>query len=130
MKILTIKSEINKNLNVIIRTVSGEMRVPDVKGELDKSLVHPDFKKNMNAIWDITKADLRAASTSEVLDVIAYISENIPKRGEGYKIAVVASSEMSLVTAKMFDTYTDKSLVDIHAFNVLDDALKWIEEKN
>ena len=127
-KSLTINSEINKNLNIIIRTVTGEMRVSEINKEFDKSLTHPDFKKNMSVIWDMTKADVRAASTNEVLGIIAHIGNNVADRGEGYKIAIVVSSGMSSVMSKMFETYGEKLPISIRLFNLSEDAVEWMGE--
>ena len=126
---MTIKSEIDNSLNTIIRTVTGEMRAAEIYSEFDKSLTHPDFRKNMNVVWDMTNADVRAASTNEVLDVVAHIGNNIANRGESYKIAIVASTEMSFVMSKMFETYGEQLPVSIHVFNALEDALTWIGEE-
>lgn len=127
---MTINSIINKDSNSIIRTVTGEMIASEVKEEFDKSLTHPDFKKNMNVVWDMLNADVRAASTNEMLDVIAHIGSSIPSRGEGYKIAIAASSEMSLVMSRMFETYGMELPISIQIFNALEDALEWIEKEN
>ena len=104
------------------------MRASEINEEFDKTLAYPDFKKNMNVIWDMTKANVRAASTDEVLDIVAHIGDNIANRGAGYKIAIVASSEMSFIMSKMFETYGEKLPVSIHVFNVLEDAIKWMGE--
>ena len=127
---MTINSKINKDSNTIIRTVTGEVRASEVKEEFDKSLSHPNFKKNMNVVWDLINADVRAASTNEILDVIAHIGSSISSRGEGYKIALAASSEMSLIMSRMFETYSMELPVSIQIFNTLEDALKWIVKEN
>ena len=49
---MSIISKTDQNLNTIIRSVTGELTITDVKKAFDESLAHPDFKTNIGGYSD------------------------------------------------------------------------------
>ena len=83
---MPINSKINQDLNTIVRTVTGELTIADIKDAFTESLSHPDFKTNMHVIWDLTEADFSNISVDQIVNVVEYILSNIDNRGSDYYI--------------------------------------------
>ena len=123
---MSISNKISKEKNVIVRTVVGELIGADMTSAFNKSISHPDFKKNMHVIWDLTKADISEASIDQIMNVVRYIADNIDDRGEDYKIIVVAPIDISFGISRMFGSYGGQLPVSIHIVRILDEAFELI----
>lgn len=55
---MSIDSQIDPELNVIVRIVTGEVAVSDVISAFDESLTRAQFKKDMNVIWNLNDAEV------------------------------------------------------------------------
>ena len=124
---MSINSKINQELNTIIRTVTGELTIADVKDAFTESLSHPDFKINMHVIWDLTEADVSKTSMDQLIDIVKYIRNNIDNRGADYKIIIVAPIDISFGMSRMFEGFGNDLTQSIHVLRELDEAYKWIE---
>ena len=127
---MPIKSKINKEQNVIIRTVIGELVGSDMTVAFEYSLLDPDFKKNMHVIWDLTEADISKASTDQIMNVVQFIGNNIDDRGADYKIALVAPVDISFGISRMLGSYGGDLPISIHIVRTLGDAYSWIDSKS
>lgn len=123
---MPINSEVNKDLNVITRTVTGELTGVDMTGAFTESLSDSDFIKNMHVIWDLTKADVSKTSADQLMNVVQYIGDNIDDRGANYKLVVVAPIDISFGISRMFGSYGGDLSVSIHTVRQLDEAYKLI----
>lgn len=127
---MSIDTKINPAVNTIVRTVKGGLTTDDVKQAFTESLSHPDFKINMDVIWDFSQADLSQSSAEKIMEVVDFIRENIDVRGGSYKIALVAPIDLSFGISRMVETYGSELPVSIHALRTMDEACKWISNDN
>ena len=123
---MPVNSKVNTELNIIVRTVTGELASDDVSQAISESLLDPDFKENMHVIWDLTQADVNKISTEQLLYVVEYIRSKIDSRGANYKIAIVAEMDLSYGISKMFEGYGGDLPVSIHVYRNIDEAYQWI----
>jgi hypothetical protein len=119
---MTINSEINTDLNIIIRTVIGKLEGADITSAFSESLSHPDFKINMHVIWDLTKADISNASAEQIIQVVEYIGNAIEDRGADYKLVIVAPVDLSFGISRIFGSYGYNFPVSIHIVRNMDEA--------
>lgn len=123
---MAIDTEVNTADGIILRTGIGVVDINEIKNAFFDSLHHPDFKKEMNAIWDFSQADVSAISTQEILHLIKYLQQNINKRGADFKMAIVASEDLSFGLAKMFQGLGMELPIAIRVVRSRDEAFEWL----
>ena len=126
---MPINSVINKDLNVIIRTVKGELTGVDMTSAFTESLSDSDFNKNMHVIWDLTEADISKVSADQLIEIVMYIHDNIGDRGADYKIIIVAPIDIIIGKSRIFEGYGTDLPISIHILRELQDAYKLIKGK-
>ena len=126
---MSIESTVNQDLNTILRTVTGELVLPDLKQAFTESTLHPDFKTNMHVIWDLTNADLSKSSSTEIIGAIEFIRSSSENRGTDYKIVIVAPDDLSFGMSRMFEAFGNELPISIHVLRNINDAYQCIEEK-
>jgi len=126
---MSIESTVNQDLNTILRTVTGELVMSDLKQALTESTLHPDFKTNMHVIWDLTDADISKCSTAELIEAVEFIHSSSESRGDDYKIVIVAPEDLSFGISRMFEAFGNKLSISIHVLRSIDKAYQCIEEK-
>ena len=124
---MPINSQINADLNTIIRTVTGKLTSTDVKEAISESLLHADFKKSMHVIWDLTAADTSKSSLDQLMDIVEYIRENFNVRGADYKIILVAPTDVNFSISRMFQCCGSELLTSIHVVKDLNEAYRYID---
>lgn len=126
---MSIDSQIDPELNVIIRIVTGEVAVSDVISAFDESLTRAEFKKDMNVIWNLNDAEVSDWKEEKYLEIIKLIGKNTTLRGSNYKIAIVAQKNLTFGVARVLESYGYKLPQSIRVLKCMDDAYDWIEYK-
>ena len=124
---MTVNNQIDLENNLIVRTISGELTLPDILAAFNDSLTDEDFSKDMNVIWNFNDADISVGTTDEILEIIDYIKNSMDKRGSDYKIALVAPEELSFGLSRMFASYGSELPLSIGVHRSIDDAYGWIK---
>lgn len=76
---MSFKYRVDSKINVIIRTVVGELTVLDVIEAHDASLSYPGFKIGMHSIWDLRNADVSKWNENEFIKLANHIRNNTDK---------------------------------------------------
>lgn len=126
---MSIDSQIDPELNVIVRIVTGEVAVSDVISAFDESLTRAEFKKDMNVIWNLNDAEVSDWKEEKYLEIIKLIGKNTTLRGSNYKIAIVAQKNLTFGVARVLESYGYKLPQSIRVLKCMDDAYDWIEYK-
>ena len=69
--------------------IRGGADVDRVLGAYRDLLDDPRFTPDMNSIWDLSEFDLREVALSEIRRLASAIREQMPRRGSGFKAALV-----------------------------------------
>ena len=126
---MPIDSQIEPELNVIVRIVTGEVAVSDVISAFDESLTRAEFKKDMNVIWNLNDAEVSDWKEEKYLEIIKLIGKNTTARGSNYKIAIVEQKNLTFGIARVLESYGYKLPQSIRVLKCMDDAYHWIEYK-
>jgi len=126
---MSIESTIKQDLNTILRTVTGELVLSDLKQALTESILHPDFKTNMHAIWDLTDADISKWSKTELIEAVEFIRSSSESRGDNYKIVIVAPEDLSFGISRMFEAFGDELPISIRVLRNIEEAYQYLEGK-
>jgi len=92
---MSIGSQIDSELNVIVRIVTGEVTVSDVISAFYESLTRAEFKKDMNVIWNLNDAEVNDWKEEKFIEIIKLVGKNTTARGSNYKIAIVAQKSLT-----------------------------------
>lgn len=125
---MSIKTTINNETNIIVRTVSGPLSASDIKQAFNASLQEEDFQKNMHVIWDLTDAEISNIKSEDMFDVIDHILKLMDERGSDYKIAIVAPSDLAFGVSRIFKAYGSGLPVSINVLKNMQQACNWIHD--
>jgi hypothetical protein len=125
---MAIDTDVNTETNTITRTVLGKLNTADIKMVTNDTLFHPDFIKGMNAIWDLTQADVSNISTHDIMDLIKHIQKGFDKRGTDFKVAIVAPGDLSYGVSKIFEGHGTELPVSIRVMRNRKEADVWINQ--
>jgi len=126
---MTISSKIDPEHNIIIRTASGELSADDIRNAFNATLEHTDFRKEMNVIWDLEHADLSKIAADDLIKIVELISKASNQRGSDYKIAIVASKDLTFGLSRMFEGYGVELPTSIMVYRDLESAYHWINSQ-
>ena len=122
---MIVNTFVDKKAAVMIRTVTGEITFEEIKSSYEASLTHPDFQRDMHAIWDIRDADASEFDSQDVIRIARYFETQIKNRAE-YKVAVIVSRDLEYGLSKMYQVAAADLPAKIRIFNNLEEAKKWV----
>lgn len=109
-----------------ILTLSGTVAAADVVGALRDFYAGPCTRK---ALWDFSRADLRA-STAEDLAAVLAAAQDLAARRTGGKTALVVPTDLGFGLARMYEAMAElkNHPVGHGVFRALADAQAWLAE--
>ena len=126
---MPVETIIDTSRNIIIRTATGLLTLEEAQQAFVSLLSHPDFKQDMHVIWDMNEADISHLTSDQFMTMIEFIQHHTDSRGDNYKIALIASSDLTYGMSRMFESHGYKLPVSIRVFRELAQAYSWIEGK-
>jgi hypothetical protein len=83
-----------------------------------------------NTVWDFRAIEGNRISSEEVGKIISFVKQKVDRRKKG-KTALVSGSDLDFGLSRISEVYADIENLpwQIRAFQSMDDALKWIDEK-
>ena len=90
---MKVNTEVDKKAALMIHTVTGNITFEGIKSSYATSITHPDFRKDMNVIWDIRDADASNFGSHDVIKMARYFETKLKKRAKN-KVAVIVSRYM------------------------------------
>ena len=124
---MPIKTQIIPDKNLMIRTASGTLTIPDVLNTINNVLTDENFIKDMHAIWDFSNATFHQGTTEEISKVIEHLKKSLNSRGSNYKIAIVAPEDLNYGISRIFAAYGSELPLPIGIYRTIDDAYHWLE---
>lgn len=124
---MSIDSHINYSLNTIIRRVTGKLQLQDIKDEIEQSLSHPYFQKNMHVVWDMSVAEFDEVKKEEIMELVQFVTHQMNIRGDDFKVALVAPLNTSFNISEMFESYASELPISIRPFRNTEAALEWVK---
>ena len=123
--VMTINTVVDKKAFVVIHTVTGEMTFEEIKSSYESVRAHPDFKENMNSIWDLRDADASKFDSQAVIKIARYF-ETQTKNRTRYKVAVIVSRDLEYGLSKKYQVAAADLPAKIGIFIHLEEAKKWV----
>ena len=122
---MTVNIVVDKKASVAIHTVTGEITFQEIKSSYESVRSHPDFKENMNSIWDIRNADASKFDSQEVIRIARYFEAQTKTRTK-YKVAVIVSRDLEYALSRKYQVAAADLPAKIEIFINLEEAKKWV----
>ena len=90
---MIVNTVVDKKAAVMIHTVTGEITFEEIKSSYELSVIHPDFQKDMNVIWDVRDADASEFDSQDVIRLARYFETQLKDRAD-YKVGVIVSRDL------------------------------------
>ena len=122
---MPIRMIIDKTTGVIRTTATGRVIGDDLVAYYHRLRSHPDFRSNLNEIFDltdVTEANVDAADVRR----LSGVTEEFTRRGVTVKVAIVAPRDLEFGLSRMYEMLQDQSLNDVRVFRDRAEAEGWI----
>ena len=126
MKVNTV---VDKKNAIMIYTVTGKMSFDDIKSAYEAISLRPEFREDMNSIWDIRDADASKLDSQDVMRIARYIETQLKDRSK-FKAAVLVSRYLEYDLSRVYQVASADLPAKIEIFNNLEDAKKWVTESD
>jgi hypothetical protein len=122
---MTVNTLVDKKASVVIHTVTGEITFQEIRSSYESVCSHPDFKENMNSIWDIRDADASKFDSQEVIKIARYFETQTKTRAK-YKAAIIVSRDLENGLSRKYQVAAADLPAKIGIFINLEEAKKWV----
>jgi hypothetical protein len=124
---MSIQTRIDPETGFRTHTVTGEIRMDDVRRTLEETYAHPDFRAEAGAIWDLRDATAKLA-TEEVRHLADFVGKLAGGAAAG-KVALLVPSDLESGTARMYESILGgQSSKPIMLFRDTLEAERWLTE--
>lgn len=111
-------------------TVRGRAGLDEVLEAVDRIGELPDFRANMNRIFDISKGQVDF-SVEDVKRIVDHVQARAQVLGDAYRLAVVSPRDADYGQARMYAAFfqTGSSHTDVRVFREYDRAVRWVSQR-
>jgi hypothetical protein len=121
---MSIVVTIDKEKDLITRTLTGQFPIEDVIRELQETAKHPDYHPGMKSLNDLREF-VPVSDSSNVRRMAEYLLANAAER-EGLRAAIVVSRTVDYGMARMLQALADTPSFSLAVFYDLDEAKQWL----
>jgi len=100
------KTIIEQKNNLRFHQVSGRLSFEELRDTLQNIYNDKNIDKTLNALWDLSEADISDFTLDEVEQVANFVAQNWG-RVPGTKAAIVVSADYSYGMARMYEILLD-----------------------
>lgn len=111
-------------------TVRGPVGLHDVLDAVDRISMLPDFRANMNRIFDLSDGHVNY-SVEDLKRIVDYVQSRAQVLGDAYRLAVVSPRDADYGQARMYAAFfqTGFSHTDVRVFRDYDRAMRWVSQQ-
>jgi hypothetical protein len=125
---MAITTRIDKESNLRLHTVKGTLTLKELLEKLKEVYSEPDYRPEMDVIWDLREADLSPFSTSDIRKVGDYVSGHWGAES-GSKAALVVSRDLDFGLSRMYEFFLEsRTSSEVQVFRDYDEAMDWITD--
>ena len=126
---MIVSTAVDKRTSTMINTVTEEITFEEIKSSYSEILLHPDYQKDNNSIWDIRDADASKFDSQDVIRLARYFETQLQQRSE-FKVAIVVARDLEYNLSRIYQVAAADLPTKIGIFINLEDAKKWIIESD
>ena len=125
---MPIDQTIDKTTGIMIRTVTGEISLEEIKSSFEKSIKRLEFNYGFPLLWDFRKANLLKIKDGDLKKFSNYYETQLESH-PGFKIAYVAADDFQFEFLELVKVFYAKLPVEIQIFKDFEDAAKWLMQR-
>ena len=125
---MTVTTAIDEPKKIITQTVSGQISREELIDSFESLHGNPDFKPDMNVVWDLREIRIDKYSLDEVQQIPSALASFTAKRGHGYRVALVTDRKTDLQLLQFYQVPLRRMQVDFRVFDDLEDAYRWVDQ--
>ncbi len=126
---MPIRMIIDRDAGLIRTTASGRVEGSDLIAYYRNLRTHPDFRSNLNEIFDATRIET-VDLTAEDVRRLSNLTEEFTKRGVPVKVAIIAPGDVEFGMSRMYEMLQMQSINVLKVFRERAPAEEWILEAN
>ena len=121
---MPISYDIDREKNLTVFTLSGELNFHDFKSTLDH---YRKIGPTSLELYNTSSLSGKRLSSDELNMLTNYLSQYTNVRPPGSKTAIVASDDLDYGLSRMISTLTEgRTVYNIQAFRSMDEANEWL----
>ncbi len=122
---MPIRMVIERDIGLIRTTASGRVTGLDLVEYYRRLRAHPDFRSNLNEIFDAAQVDA-VDVTAEDVRTLSSITEEFTKRGLPVRVAIVAPGDLEFGMSRMYEMLQVQSINVLKVFRDRKTAEDWL----
>jgi hypothetical protein len=126
---MRVNTVVDKKNTIMIHTVTGEITFNEFKSAYEAISLHPEFREDMNSIWDLRDADASKLERQDVMRIATYIEPQLKNRAK-FKVAVIVFRDLEYDLSRVYQVASADLPAKIEIFNNFEDAKKWVTESD
>ncbi len=123
---MAVTTAIDEGKKIITQTVSGQITREELLDSFAALLSNPGFTSDMNVVWDLRETRIEQYTLDQVQQIPADLQEFMQKRGQGYRVALVADRKTDVQLLQFYQVPLGRMQVDFRVFDDLKDAYRWV----
>jgi hypothetical protein len=121
---MSIEVTLDKEQDLITRTLSGQFPIDDIIAKLKETVEHPDYHPGMKSLNDLREF-VPVSDSSNVRRMAEYLLANAAER-EGLRAAIVVSRTVDYGMTRMLQAMADTPSFSLAVFYDIDEAKRWL----
>jgi hypothetical protein len=123
-------TEIDEKVNLRRVKVTGEVAFAPVMAELERLYASPDFRPDMNVLWDLREAKVSSISSSEVQRLTDLVAQHWGTGGKS-RAAFVVSRDFEFGLSRMYGIFLESRMpTQVQVFRDINEALQWVTSQD
>jgi hypothetical protein len=124
---MAISTHIDPGTGARTHTVTGDLKVFDVRRTLEDAYARPEFRPEAAALWDLREAT-GDVPTEDVRHLVDFVTKLVGDGDQG-KVAIVVPSDLDFGLSKMYETILGgQSRKPMKVFGDIDEAQSWLDD--
>lgn len=125
---MPIRTIIEKQNGLIQTAASGCVSGPELVDYYKRLRSHPDFKRSLNEIFDVTEVESIDVTADDIRRLSA-VTEEYTSLGVPVKVAIVAPGDLEFGMSRMYEMLQVRSINVLKVFRERSLAEQWIKEQ-
>lgn len=127
---MSVEIRFDAGKNFFVVRIAGDTDAETVAEVYAIGISGPDYRQNMNVIWDISSTTLSRFSIAEVRRLVQLVKQHSQERGSDYKVALVAGSSGDRQLLRVYSSFIKMAgRFRMRVFSDSHDAVVWITAK-
>jgi hypothetical protein len=124
---MAISTHIDPGTGARTHTVTGDLKVFDVRRTLEDAYARPEFRPEASALWDLREAT-GDVPTEDVRHLVDFVTKMVGD-GEQGKVAIIIPSDLDFGLSRMYETILGgQSRKPMKVFQDIDEAQSWLDD--